>query len=532
MARSMIDVARLGGGFGGKEDQAHAVGLPGRPRRRVRDRPAGPGLAGPERGHADHRQAPPLPGRLPARAGRRGSLPGLRRHALPGRRLHDRPVAAPSWSAPCSTRRTPTRSPTSASGRVSCRTNLPSNTAFRGFGAPQGIFVIEAAIRAAARESRRARRRNCRPATCWSMGTLRTTASGSSTPAAATAGGTPVRQRPPLRPSAPRSTSWNAADPRIPRGLAMMPVCFGIAFTATLLNQAEALVHVYVRRHRCGHHRRGRDGPGGATARSGRWWPARSGSASTRHASRAPTRCGWRTCPRPRPAPVPTSTVRPRARPASRSWLPASGCRRCGSAAHPDRSTSVTAGFAAGGSGTRWRDVGRGRLRAAGAASPRSPTTRPPACTSTSETRTRAGRSRTTCSAPRCWRPRSTCCGARRGSSQGHPRPRLRGQPRRADRPGPDRGRARPGDRLDDDRRRSATTGDGRLLTDTFAAYKIPDLQRHPRDRRAPARRPQPGGPAQQQGRGRAPAGLRARRRSSRSRTRSPAGRPRPRRRS
>ena len=28
----------------------------------------------------------------------------------------------------------------------SCRTNLPPNTAFRGFGGPQGMFVIESAI--------------------------------------------------------------------------------------------------------------------------------------------------------------------------------------------------------------------------------------------------------------------------------------------------------------------------------------------------------------------------------------------------
>jgi xanthine dehydrogenase large subunit len=32
----------------------------------------------------------------------------------------------------------------------SCRTNLPPNTAFRGFGEPQGMFVIEAAIAKAA----------------------------------------------------------------------------------------------------------------------------------------------------------------------------------------------------------------------------------------------------------------------------------------------------------------------------------------------------------------------------------------------
>src|SRR5258708_8429970 len=34
----------------------------------------------------------------------------------------------------------------------SCRTHLPPNTAFRGFGGPQGMFVIEAAIAKAADE--------------------------------------------------------------------------------------------------------------------------------------------------------------------------------------------------------------------------------------------------------------------------------------------------------------------------------------------------------------------------------------------
>jgi xanthine dehydrogenase large subunit len=34
----------------------------------------------------------------------------------------------------------------------SCRTNLPPNTAFRGFGGPQGMFVIETAIDHAAKK--------------------------------------------------------------------------------------------------------------------------------------------------------------------------------------------------------------------------------------------------------------------------------------------------------------------------------------------------------------------------------------------
>jgi xanthine dehydrogenase large subunit len=40
-------------------------------------------------------------------------------------------------------------------------------------------------------------------------------------------------------------SAWNAKSPVIQRGLAITPVKFGISFTATLFNQAGALVHVY-----------------------------------------------------------------------------------------------------------------------------------------------------------------------------------------------------------------------------------------------------------------------------------------------
>jgi xanthine dehydrogenase large subunit len=40
-------------------------------------------------------------------------------------------------------------------------------------------------------------------------------------------------------------SAWNAASPVLKRGLALTPVKFGISFTATLFNQAGALVHVY-----------------------------------------------------------------------------------------------------------------------------------------------------------------------------------------------------------------------------------------------------------------------------------------------
>jgi xanthine dehydrogenase large subunit len=127
---------------------------------------------------------------------------------------------------------------------VSCRTNLPSNTAFRGFGAPQAMFVIESAIREAARQ------RGCTPEFLQRLNLLQdgdTLPYGMRLPQ--------VRLRECWRqleerfdPAARRQqlAAANAGNGRFRRGLAVMPVCFGIGFTATLLNQAEALAHVYL----------------------------------------------------------------------------------------------------------------------------------------------------------------------------------------------------------------------------------------------------------------------------------------------
>ena len=41
-------------------------------------------------------------------------------------------------------------------------------------------------------------------------------------------------------------SAWNQTSPVLKRGIAITPVKFGISFTATLFNQAGALVHVYV----------------------------------------------------------------------------------------------------------------------------------------------------------------------------------------------------------------------------------------------------------------------------------------------
>jgi xanthine dehydrogenase large subunit len=128
-------------------------------------------------------------------------------------------------------------------GRVA-KTHKTSQTAFRGFGGPQGMLVIEDVLGRCAPllgiDPLELRRRNFY-------------AEGQETPY-----GQPVRQ------ADRAATAWdqllgtadvakrsaeiaefNATHEHIKRGLAMTPVKFGISFNLTALNQAGALVHVY-----------------------------------------------------------------------------------------------------------------------------------------------------------------------------------------------------------------------------------------------------------------------------------------------
>jgi xanthine dehydrogenase large subunit len=126
---------------------------------------------------------------------------------------------------------------------LSCKTNLPPFTAFRGFGAPQAMFVMESAITRAAEvmgiDPIEIQRRNL-------------LAEGDRFPY-----GMKAQQGHARRSFAETEKRFNVANLRseidthnrdnrlTKRGLAMMPVCFGISFTSTYLNQAAALVHVY-----------------------------------------------------------------------------------------------------------------------------------------------------------------------------------------------------------------------------------------------------------------------------------------------
>lgn len=136
-----------------------------------------------------------------------------------------------------------------------CKTHLQSFTAFRGFGGPQGVIAIETILGDIARH--------------LGLDPLAVRLCNLYSDAPAAPGLTASGKRDTthyqmqvedniLKPLitrlaetsryAQRRTAlvaWNARSPVIKRGLALTPVKFGISFTATLFNQAGALVHVY-----------------------------------------------------------------------------------------------------------------------------------------------------------------------------------------------------------------------------------------------------------------------------------------------
>ncbi len=126
-----------------------------------------------------------------------------------------------------------------------CKTNTVSNTAFRGFGGPQGMMGIEAVMDAIARHLRRdpleVRRRNFygkreRNVTPYHM-TVEDNVIPELVAELARSAGYAARRR--------EVTAFNRSSEWIKRGLALTPVKFGISFTLLRMNQAGALVHVY-----------------------------------------------------------------------------------------------------------------------------------------------------------------------------------------------------------------------------------------------------------------------------------------------
>jgi xanthine dehydrogenase molybdopterin binding subunit/xanthine dehydrogenase small subunit len=131
------------------------------------------------------------------------------------------------------------------SGRVA-KTNVASNTAFRGFGGPQAMLVIEEVMDRVARElglpPEVVRERNLYHGTGEMNTTHYKEDIGDSR--------LEVMWRTALeqsRFSERRATvaAWNGSHARVKRGLAITPVKFGISFTAAHFNQAGALVLIY-----------------------------------------------------------------------------------------------------------------------------------------------------------------------------------------------------------------------------------------------------------------------------------------------
>lgn len=125
----------------------------------------------------------------------------------------------------------------------SCKTNLPPNTAFRGFGGPQGKFVIEAAITKVAESlgisASDIQKRNllqdgdefsygqivdqCEAQNAWNS----------------------CEEAFDLKAIQEKVSLFNEQNAHFKKGVAVQPICFGISFTNTMMNHARALVHIY-----------------------------------------------------------------------------------------------------------------------------------------------------------------------------------------------------------------------------------------------------------------------------------------------
>ena len=126
----------------------------------------------------------------------------------------------------------------------SCKTNLPPNTAFRGFGGPQGMFVIEAAIAKAAHEigvnAKDIQEKNLLEENDeLPYGQIMTQVAAKNAWHSALSKFNYDQL-------INEVAQFNKKNKSFKKGIALMPICFGISFTNTPMNHARALVHVYL----------------------------------------------------------------------------------------------------------------------------------------------------------------------------------------------------------------------------------------------------------------------------------------------
>ena len=125
------------------------------------------------------------------------------------------------------------------------RTNTQSNTAFRGFGGPQGAIAIEYILDSIARRLGKdpldVRRANFYGTTTRNVTPYGQTVQDNVLDALVDE----LEASSDYRTRRAEAAAFNAASPVLKRGLALTPVKFGISFNVKHLNQAGALVHVY-----------------------------------------------------------------------------------------------------------------------------------------------------------------------------------------------------------------------------------------------------------------------------------------------
>jgi xanthine dehydrogenase large subunit len=132
-----------------------------------------------------------------------------------------------------------------------CKTHMQSATAFRGFGGPQGMFGIETVIEAMAKHLGKD------PLEVRRVNLYRDPAASGDAQSMTTQYGQPiedfiadkvlaqVERESGYAARRAEVAAFNARSAYRKRGLAIAPLKFGISFTATMLNQAGALVNIY-----------------------------------------------------------------------------------------------------------------------------------------------------------------------------------------------------------------------------------------------------------------------------------------------
>ncbi|PKV51735.1 xanthine dehydrogenase large subunit [Aquimarina sp. MAR_2010_214] len=241
MHKIEVDVIRLGGGFGGKEDQATpwavmaavAVQHLNRPVKYMLNRHDDLRMTGKRHPYSSFYKI--------------GLTKDLKIKAFEVEFLQNSGAAADL--SPAIAERTlfhATNSyfiPNVSTTVFSCKTNLPPNTAFRGFGGPQGMFVIESAIAASA-DQIGVDKREIQEANLlaendeFSYGQIATEVQAQKTWFSA-------KEKFEFEKLEAEVKSFNQENKVYKKGISLMPIAFGISFTNTPMNHARALIHIY-----------------------------------------------------------------------------------------------------------------------------------------------------------------------------------------------------------------------------------------------------------------------------------------------